>query len=247
MSWIMTSTGRRIDYLNPDPEQISIFDICTALSRNHRFGGHCPIKVAQHLLEVLNLMLRRATEENPEISEKDLAEIALVALLHDFPEYAVTDCPTPLKRLLGSAYAEIEDRLLVCMQVKWDLVEVYQRWTQLLKWADQEAVEQEAIRYKLDGYVMDQDLVRHKVPNVWVPEDKPINLNTAIWPEELVSNTLGQLFVRYMILSGRYELLEPHFHDKIEALVESTGVSVEQIAREPLPLPSVFIDHPGFF
>lgn len=247
MSWIKTSSGRKIDFLQPDPEQISIFDICLALSRNHRFAGHSPIKVAQHLLEVLNLMLRRAVEENPDISEKDLAEIALVALLHDFPEFAVTDCPTPLKRLLGPVYAEIEDRLLLCMQVKWNLVEAYAKWLSLLKWADQEAVEQEATRYQIDGHYIDEHRVSQKVPNEWVPEGKVVNLNTAVWPEEMVRDALGQMFIRYMVLSGRTHLLDQYLLDHLAVLALKHEQSIDDIARETLPLPSVFTDHPGFF
>lgn len=247
MSFIKTSSGRKIDFLQPDPEQISIFDICLALSRNHRFAGHSPIKVAQHLLEVLNLMLRRAVEDNPDISEKDLAEVALVALLHDFPEFAVVDVPTPLKRLLGSAYAEIEDRLLGAMLTKWQLHEAYAKWNSLLKWADQEAVEQEATRYQIDGIYIDEYRVSHKVPNEWVTEGKVINLNVAVWQEEMVRDALGQVFVRYMILSGRTHLLDPYLLTHLAGCALKHEQSVEDIAREPLPLPPVFTDHPGFF
>jgi len=246
MSWIKTFSGRKMDFLNPDPDNIILMDICIALSRNHRFGGHSPVKVAQHLLEVLNLMLREAEEKELTFSKKELAEIALVALIHDFPEYVVGDIPTPLKRLLGSGFDEIEARILQVMLVKWDLVEAYAKWNTLLKWADAEAVQQEAIRFKLDGWIMSEDLDHQQTPHEWTPADREINLVNGTFSEEALQPLLTTVFIRYMVLSGRFELLTPFWQSHVTEMVEESGRTMLDVVSESAMNVSLFVDHPGY-
>ena len=227
MTWIMTGTGHRIDFLSPDPDEIMLMDICIALARNHRFGGHSPVKVAQHLCEVQALMLTKALEmgiTDPVV----LAEIALVALLHDFPEFAVGDIPTPLKKLLGPLFAEIEARLLDCMLVKWELVDAYLKWHDLLGWADQEAVQQEATNYKMDGWLQTEGLVQTKVPNTWVPEDKTITVTPYAHTEELMCSAVTHSFIKFMHQSGRYLLVSPEWRKTIEKWAHRENTSVNE-------------------
>lgn len=208
MSWVKTASGRRIDFLSPDPDQIDIRDISLALSRNHRFAGHSPLKVGQHIHEVAALMLDSASKDGV-TDLKTLAEIALVGLIHDFPEFVMCDAATPLKRLINPAYSEIEDRLLDVMLVKWDLKKVYQKHLDRLKSADQKAVEQEAIRFRMDGYFLSEDLQDDgayfggsSVPNEWVPP-QDIILSNLVWDALFTEITLTVNFARFMILSGR--------------------------------------------
>jgi hypothetical protein len=238
----MTGSGRRIDFLNPDKSQFFLLDIATSLSRNHRFGGHSPIKIGQHILEVMNLMLRDASFSS-DLTEVQRSEIALVGLLHDFPEFAICDVPTPLKKLLGDAYADIEARLLAAMLERWNLAEAYERWGDLLHWADREAVQQEASRYRLDGLFIDEWGNESKVPNLWVPEDKDINLKSEILEESDVYYGVSRAFVKHMVLSGRWSLLT-------DAQRADAGGSVEAardlFARYPTLSESLFTDHEGF-
>lgn len=248
MTWIMTGTGRKIDFLNPDPDQIWMIDIQRALSRNPRFGGHGAIVVAQHLIEIVHIMLRRAEEQFIGLTEVEKAEIALVAMIHDFPEYVLVDVPTPLKRVLGPVYAEIEDRLLKCMLKKWRLTAAYERWEELLKWADQDAVQQEAIRYKMDGFYLDSDLKPHTRPNEWVPQDRPINLHSYVWSEEEAAKMLGALWNRNLILSDREEGLDSYFFKKVIETANEFNVTIKEMARQPIgPEGIVFNDgHKGY-
>lgn len=242
MTWIMTGTGRRIDFVNPDQSQFFMVDIGTSLSRNHRFGGHSPIKVGQHILEVMNLMLRDASFSS-DLTEVQRSEIALVGLLHDFPEFAICDVPTPLKRLLGDAYAEIEQRLLDAMLAKWNLAEAYERWGDLLHWADREAVQQEAARFKLDGLYVDEFGVETKVPNVWVPEDKDINLKSDILEEDDVYFGVRRAFAKHMVLSGRWDLLSK---GEQADMGDSEAEARKILAVHPILAESLFTDHEGF-
>lgn len=215
MPWIKTATGRHINFINPDPDQIDIRDIVTALSRNHRFGGHSPLKIGQHILEVAALMIDHEVRAG-RVSPAHLAEVGLVGLIHDFPEYGVLDIPTPLKRLLGPAYAEIEDRLLYTMLLKWDLVTVYEQHKSLLKMYDHVAVEQEALRYRLDGWFLpeSEDIFKEaefvQTPLEWVTE-QDIILNYEVWEQESVKIDLTITFGRFMKLSGREHLLPKWF------------------------------------
>lgn len=98
MTWLGTNSGKKIDLLNPDPDQITLEDISCALSKVSRFNGQMSqfYTVAQHSIYVASLVTR---------------EHKLQALLHDATEAYICDVPTPLKRLLGAQYKEIEDRL----------------------------------------------------------------------------------------------------------------------------------------
>jgi len=87
MTKLTTWTGRTIDYADPQPEDINIVDIATALSRECRYAGHASdfYSVAQH-----SVLCSRIVPP----------EFAIEALLHDAAEAYVKDIPTPLKRML---------------------------------------------------------------------------------------------------------------------------------------------------
>lgn len=77
---------------------IRLNDIATGISNICRFNGQIKefYSVAQHCLNVSDLVPK---------------EFKLHALLHDASEAYICDVPTPLKRMLGSAYSEVEDRI----------------------------------------------------------------------------------------------------------------------------------------
>lgn len=239
MTWIMTSTGRRIDFINPDPAQISVDDILTALSRNHRFGGHSPLKIAQHLIEVVELMIRKALEDNPNLSSVAIAEIVLVGLIHDFPEFAVGDCPTPFKNLLRPLFHKAEEVILDAMLTKWNLHAAYSNWADLLKWADGEAVQQEAIRHNLDGYFIDDAGEEHTVPRLWVPEDKEVTLVSDVMDEDFAHAFAGMYFFKAMVLSGRASIIGGFSQGLLENLATESQMTVEEYVTQSNRIASV--------
>lgn len=103
--WLGTNSGKRIDLENPDPEQIDIRDIVEALPKLCRFNGQINVhySVAQHSMYVAELV--------PD-------NLKYQALLHDATEAYICDIPTPLKRLLGATYKDIEDRLALVIGQK---------------------------------------------------------------------------------------------------------------------------------
>lgn len=234
MAWIRTATGRRYDFLKPDPAQMSLMDVCISLSRVPRFGGHSPLVVLQHLLEVAALAMREARRRNPEITEKELAEIGLVSFLHDFPEYVVGDCPTPFKKLLGEAYAEIEEKSLNAFLTKWKLHDIYAKWQDLLKWADYQAVVQEAVRFDLDGILVDEETgERSVVPREWVPDDVEVTLKAQIIPSDELPAIVTTLFIRFMYFAERFDDLEPVWKSASSDAADARG-TLRTAMAEPL-------------
>lgn len=109
MHWIQTISGKKIDFLDPDPTQIDIEDIATSLSRIWHYNGHLThrVSVAEHSV----LVSEKAAEEAYEgwhtsstLSRTEyVCQAALWGLLHDASEAYTGDIPGPLKRLLEAS------------------------------------------------------------------------------------------------------------------------------------------------
>lgn len=97
-----TYSGQFVDYDDPDPATISIYDIAHALSQVSRFGGHTKhfYSVAEHSILVSRLLDKSAH-----------GAFRLAALLHDAHEAYLGDIPTPLKNALGPEYRQMVDRM----------------------------------------------------------------------------------------------------------------------------------------
>lgn len=91
--WIQTRSGGMFFPNTPDPTEIRIDDVATALSRICRFGGHSIefYSVAQHSVLV----------------SKHCPNLPLAGLLHDASEAYLGDMPSPIKRLLP-VFSEME-------------------------------------------------------------------------------------------------------------------------------------------
>jgi 5'-deoxynucleotidase YfbR-like HD superfamily hydrolase len=97
MTWILTSTGKHFDLIDPQPDMIDVIDIASALANLCRFSGHCRFyySVAQHSA--------MASQIVP-------PEFAMEALLHDASEAYLGDITRPLKQLLPD-YRQIEHKV----------------------------------------------------------------------------------------------------------------------------------------
>lgn len=92
---INTWSGKTINLIFPDPDEITIVDIAMGLSNICHFGGQISpfFSVAQHS----HLVACIAPEH-----------LKLAALMHDAPEAYIGDVVKPLKILLGDSYKRIE-------------------------------------------------------------------------------------------------------------------------------------------
>lgn len=207
MSWATTASGRAVDYLATQPEQIELYDIITSLSRNHRFGGFSPLKIGQHDIEVAILMMDHVAARGAPLEE--IAEAGLVGIIHDLPEYIVGDCPTPFKRILSPQFDHVEGNILEALLEKWNAKDIYHgKWNELLHFCDKKAVHSEAIRFKLDGWVMDfENFTLVPAPRRWVPEDAEQMFTQDVWTEEQVRMWLTFAINKLMLLTGRKQYL----------------------------------------
>jgi 5'-deoxynucleotidase YfbR-like HD superfamily hydrolase len=116
-AWQRMLSGRRLDLLNPAPEDVAIEDIAHGLARVARWNGQTvgahAFTVAQHALIVESI----ATARNPEWQ----ARWSLAALLHDAPEYVIGDLISPFKSAIGIDYKAFENRLLEAIHLRFGL------------------------------------------------------------------------------------------------------------------------------
>ena len=116
-AWQRMLSGRRLDLLDPSPDDVAIEDIAHGLARVARWNGQTlgahALSVAQHALIVENI----ADALNPGWPTQWL----LAALLHDAPEYVVGDLISPFKAAIGLDYKAFENRLLSAIHLRFAL------------------------------------------------------------------------------------------------------------------------------
>jgi 5'-deoxynucleotidase YfbR-like HD superfamily hydrolase len=107
-AWQRMLSGRRLDLLDPSPDDIEIDDIAHGLARVARWNGQTlgdhAFSVAQHALVVEHTAVALA----PGLD----ARWCLAALLHDAPEYVIGDLISPFKAAVGLDYKAFERKLL---------------------------------------------------------------------------------------------------------------------------------------
>lgn len=160
-NYIETASGIKFPLLNPEPKDVSIFDIAKALSKICRFTGHTQefYSVAEHCWHCANVL-----KDQPK-------EIQLAALLHDASEAYCQDVSSPLKALLPS-YKEIEDNIASVVFKKYGLEYPF---SALIKFADLTMLNTEAY-YLMTSKGNDWDMWNHmKRPEV-LHDHRPLGL-----------------------------------------------------------------------
>jgi hypothetical protein len=99
-AWVLLGSGRRLNLVDPQPDDWRDTDLAVGLSRTYRWGGHSrwdlPLSVAQHSLLVL--VLRQQMQPHQPLTPGE----ALRELLHDADEGLLGFDPiSPLKPHLG--------------------------------------------------------------------------------------------------------------------------------------------------
>lgn len=149
---INTTSGGRIDLLNPDPAQFTIHDISVSLGRQCRFNGNIldqHYSVAQHSVYVSHLVP---------------PQMALAGLLHDASEMVTGDIVSPVKRLIGPMLREIEDRIQAAVHIAFGLpMQLSTEWQEAIHAADMAIVIAE--KHQLLPYVTERwDIEDHFRP-----------------------------------------------------------------------------------
>lgn len=116
-AWQRMLSGRRLNILEPSPLDIEIDDIAHGLSRlarwNGQTSGRYAFSVAQH-----SILVEQILHIN---SSKLSNRWRLACLLHDAPEYVISDMITPLKSALGPRYQNIEENLQQVIHIRFGL------------------------------------------------------------------------------------------------------------------------------
>ena len=99
-----TYTGKRINLLEPAPDDIDLRDITTALDRLPRWTGHTeiPYSVLQHSL-ACHAVVKQYLATSP--------MLLLATLLHDAHEAYMGDIATPVAIAIGSGVGQLKTRL----------------------------------------------------------------------------------------------------------------------------------------
>jgi 5'-deoxynucleotidase YfbR-like HD superfamily hydrolase len=148
-AWQRMLSGRRLDLLDPSPNDIEIEDIAHGLARVARwngqtFGEHA-FSVAQHALLVEEI----AAALHPELNRR----WRLAALLHDAPEYVIGDLISPFKAAIGIDYKAFETKLLQAIHRRFGLpAAIPERIAGVIKSADRVAAFYEATQ--LAGFTL---------------------------------------------------------------------------------------------
>jgi 5'-deoxynucleotidase YfbR-like HD superfamily hydrolase len=148
-AWQRMLSGRRLDLLDPSPNDIEIEDIAHGLARVARWNGQTvgehAFSVAQHALLVEEI----AAALHPELNRR----WRLAALLHDAPEYVIGDLISPFKAAIGLDYKAFEMRLLQAIHRRFGLPPALpERIAAVIKAADRIAAFYEATQ--LAGFTL---------------------------------------------------------------------------------------------
>lgn len=140
-AWQRMLSGRRLDLLDPAPDDIDLYDIAHGLARVARWNGQTRgpyiLSVAQHSLLVEALV--------GHVTPRAGRAARLTALLHDAPEYVVGDLISPFKACVGESYKAVEARLFAAILSRFALPDPDADLLTLIKRADRAAARLEAV------------------------------------------------------------------------------------------------------
>ena len=187
-AWQRMLSGRRLDLLDPSPLDVEIDDIAHGLARVPRWNGQTRgahiFSVAQH--SVLVEEIARALK--PDLADK----WRLAILLHDAPEYVVSDIISPFKAVLGEGYKGVENRLMAAIHLRFGLPAVLPEvHRKVMKRADQAAAYVEATQ--LAGFEHAEAL-----RFFGRPAGIPAGLDMTPWPADVAS---GRFLARFRELA----------------------------------------------
>jgi 5'-deoxynucleotidase YfbR-like HD superfamily hydrolase len=192
-AWQRMLSGRRLDLLSPQPEDIEIEDIAHGLARVARWNGQTlgehAFSVAQHSLIVTDILA--AIE--PGFGPKQLC----AGLLHDAAEYVIGDLISPFKAAIGLDYKAFEQRLLEAIHRRFALGEIDAAVTASIKRADRIAAYYEAMR--LAGFTQEEAELFFGTPAVPEILHRELSDLTAVSTSDAQSKFLS----RFELLSQR--------------------------------------------
>jgi hypothetical protein len=132
MTWLLTATGATFDLRFIAAGSISLLDVAHHLAQINRFTGACsrPYSVAEHSLLVCQL-LEHAGYTSPALLQ--------AALMHDAHEAYTSDMSSPMKQVLGNAWAAEENRIQHAVLRRFGCYTAFTAWRTPIHNADLQA------------------------------------------------------------------------------------------------------------
>lgn len=177
--WLETRSGKKFNFLNPDPATIDIQDIAHGLAKTCRFGGQCRVfySVAEHSV----LLMRHAEQKNKRGDLTLTPQDLMVALLHDASEAYMGDVVRPLKQHLPDFMA-IESKIIEVIYRKYNLPPGMPDWLRDMD-----------TRITLD----EKNQIMSRSGNAWsIDELQPLGVVMPLWSPEDAAKRFIQEFER---------------------------------------------------
>lgn len=179
MTWLLTATGATVDLRLVAPEQISLLDIAHHLAQINRYTGACsrPYSVAEHSLLVCEIAERELGISSP--------AALLAALMHDAHEAYTTDLASPMKQVIGEAWATVEARIAWSVRRRFRLLVASQSAAADIKWADLAALSTERAQL-LPNSGPEWPVTASHPPLGWVRLDDRAGMTWADWRQAFI-------------------------------------------------------------
>lgn len=106
--WVGTNSGKQIGLSSVDLNEIDIKDIARGLANSCRFTGQVEhwYSVAEHCIRVAEILPKH---------------LKFIGLMHDAAEAYIADMSSPVKRLMGHVYKDVEDIIARAIGEKYGL------------------------------------------------------------------------------------------------------------------------------
>lgn len=174
MSWILTVSGKKLNFLDLQPDQICLEDIAIGLSNVPRFAAQLRTfySVAEHCVKMFDLF-EHETNKQIYFDDPDFEHnVRIAILLHDASEAYMCDVPRPLKALLPE-YRNIEKSL---SRVIGDKLGMSQH-----PYVQAKVTQMDNLCLKNEGYLRGLELNEGKFENI------PIlpNFKLSYWPPKV--------------------------------------------------------------
>ena len=140
MTWMLTASGGVVNLHHLAPDTLHLHDIAHHLARTDRYNGACkrPYSVAEHSLLVCDILATEFGERDP--------TVLLAALLHDAHEAYTGDLASPMKQIIGDAWAIEEHRIAYAVRRRFGVAEAYASAANHIHSADMMALSTERLQ-----------------------------------------------------------------------------------------------------
>lgn len=141
-TYIMTRSRKRFDLETVNVQAVDLDDIAYALAHINRYTGHVGTYcVLEHSIHVTECALDLAA------GQVGAQEAARESICHDMAEAYTGDVSTPVKRLLGERFLELESRVDRAIRAKFKLATPSAYSRQVMHKADRMVTHAEALHF----------------------------------------------------------------------------------------------------